>query len=262
MMRIWIYLLLPIVAMASQVSPAQGEVKTLETDAESVLEEAERELAEQGVETDTASVLKALARHDDDLVRAQAARVLGLRAERSAVGGLLAAAREDESWWTRQSAALALHQLGRPEGLESLRWEMSEADLVTRRLQLARQLAVLGDTSGYPLVSEAIDQRTAMSTALLALSAFLPHDQSQKLGAFDKLLGLLSDPEANVRRLALVQLGHGVSDGSLELSRVEGLFEERVSDPDKKVRDTAARLLERWRRIEALASQQPESEPR
>ncbi len=207
----------------------------------------ERELSEFGVAVDTASLLDALAHHNNELARGHASEVLGLRGEGAAAEALLEAAKEDDSWLVRESSAGALHRLGRSEGLDVLRGEMKAARLITRRLGLAAQLARLGDSSGYALVVEALDNPDVWRSAMFSLVPFLRFEQ---LEAQQALIGQTYADDPAVRRQALTSLGLDLSDQYLQLSELESVLEASTKDSDEKVRETAGKLLRRWRMIE------------
>ncbi len=203
---------------------------------ESLLEEAEREIDEAGVELDVGSLLEALADHPDPLMRLRAAMILGLRGKGEAVGGLLMAAREDDSWAVREYAAIALDLLGREEGIEILRHELREARQRFRQLALARTLAQRGDPSGYGIVADALDEANMMHLAIWALAEF---QRFEELNATDVLIGLAQAEEADVRRQARLVLSDGVRAGHVEPDVLEGLSKEPSGATAKEVLDAA-----------------------
>ena len=223
-------------------TPVHAEQVPLGTKVESFREKLERKVAESGVALDLGGLLEALAHHPDWLTRSRVARILGWRGEAGAVGGLLRAARTDDRWGVRRDAAVALHSLGREEGVEILRHEMREGSSSSDSLFTAWTLAQLGDPSGYGRVMDGVDEGSL--TTIHKLGEFL---RFEELNALDVLIGLTRSEDSEVSHRARVALHYGINAGYVEREALEGVLEEPPKPSEEELEQQARKRRERTR---------------
>ena len=272
----WLGAFLWLVLVMVAGPPAQSEWPPF-GEKESYWEQLEREVAEAGVEMDLAGLLEGLAHHPDRFIRADVATVLAHRGATEAVGALLRAARTDDEWWVRRDAAVALHTLGRKEGIEILRHETLEGSSRLDRLFTAQTLAQLGDSSGYEVVMAAIDD--GWISAIDFLADFL---RFEELNALETLTRLVQDENTRVRDSARRALTRSMREGHVKREELPGILKEPPKpspevmkaiikkrrellrlkleavelDPNSpRAEELKAREQELWRELKALASQ-------
>jgi HEAT repeat protein len=169
---------------------------------------AER-LTQAGFGADRDGVLRAL--HSDDLaIRGEAAALAGWM---PVLADELKQALHDPQARVRVEAAMSLARLGDTDlAMQTLRAELSGAFFADAPLRAARGLALLGDTSGYARVLEALhsDLPSNRMEAVQALQAFLPL-ASAGVDPIAALIDATSDSEAIVRADAIAAL-RGLDD--------------------------------------------------
>jgi len=228
--------------------PAWAEIIRLDGPQRTRLGELEARLRAGGVEPELSAVLEGLAHHPDELARADAAQWLGIGNQRTAIPALLGVARNDPAPVTRRAAALALHTMGRREGREALRRELQHAAQTFDQVTLARDLAGLGDPSGFPHVQAALEAPDSWYTALLGLPIFLRLEET-RAAARAAILEQLEASEPRRRELALLVLTDAMDMGAFLWAEVEPILVHHTQDRDQPVRQKATELLDRWRGV-------------
>jgi HEAT repeat protein len=218
-------------------------------------------LRNAGVETDTASLIEALASHSHPLVRSIAANVLGLRGDEQARRPLFKALAADPDSLVRQAAALALARMGEPSGFAALREFMEKTSDPVNQIFLAARLAEVGDPAGYSYVCEAAlsENRALRLDAAESLASFIsvsPPKSACKLGPGALLLSLGDDEDPGIRYSMLLFLQTAVVRG-LSLEAAQARVKQLTEDPDAKVRAQAEFVLEAWRLEEQERARKP-----
>lgn len=213
------------------------------------------------VETDTASLIDALASHSDPIVRFISADVLGLRGDEQALRPLFKALKADPDYLVRQEAALALAKMEEPSGFAALREFMEKTSDPVNQIFLAAWLAEVGDPAGYSYVCEAAlsENRALRLDAAESLASFIPVSPPKsacKHGPDALLLSLGDDEDPGIRYTMLLFLQTAVVRG-LSLEAAQARAKQMTEDPDAKVRAQAEFVLEAWR----LEEQERERKP-
>jgi HEAT repeat protein len=231
--------------------PTQVDRQGSDRDAEA-MQWLEGLLRAQNVQTDSDSLIKALAENKEVIVRSTAAQILGLRKEVKASAALKAALESDPEAVVKESAALALAHMGDPAGRDALKKLIPQSPDLKRRSVLAGNLAELGDPGSYSFVVQAVTSDNAETRRLSAASLFPflkyegRRENGQVIDPLKRLLGLLQDKEPGVRSEALIVLNRAVPtyiSRELLKPKVEKLGKQ---DPDRTVRATADRILQTW----------------
>jgi HEAT repeat protein len=198
----------------------------------------------RGYGTDAAGLERALRNGDEVAVRAEAAFLLGYQQAQQAKGALRSAL-SDSSARVRVEAALALARLGDLEtALPVLKREANGKLFEDAPLRAARALAILGDSSGYARVMEALQSEFPSNRmeAIAVLPAFMAFEgeqsQDSRVDVVDALIRGAHDAEPLLRRDALRALGQ-IDDPRARTA----IAETARSDPDEQVRAFAAGLL-------------------
>jgi HEAT repeat protein len=173
-------------------------------------------LEANGIETSNEHLIEVLGT-GPDLFRGAAARTLGARGERGAIGALERLAADPDALETaRVQAAYALARLGAESGKEVLARELEgNPEASPAPLQAAGALARLGDARGFDKVRAALDSdnRVTAMVATKQLHAFadlVPDAQT----AFARAVGR---PEPNIAGEARAQLEQLDADWAREL---------------------------------------------
>ncbi len=172
-------------------------------------------LEANGVEPSRDGLVAALHR-GPSVLRAAAARALGVRGEMSAVDDLLDVARASDDL-LRAEAAFATARMGVAEGLHLLKKVLSEPVAVSLGPPTAAGfLARIGDPSGWPVVVDALGQENFLIRIVGAkqLIYFVPFAGSS-VDVFGAFAGALADEEQDVGAVAAIQL-HQLDDPRAE----------------------------------------------
>jgi HEAT repeat protein len=206
----------------------------------------------QHINTDTASLIEALAPGHELIVRSSAAQLLGLRKELTAINALKGALHSDQEPLVRETAAWALANMGDQEGKTALKDLIPRSEDLRRQSILAAELAELGDPSMYSFAVKAVAS-SSPETRFLSVANLFPFVKYQgKTGAevidpLQRLQGLAHDKDPKVRGEALSVLNRA-SPEFMPRSQLQPLVEQlSKQDPDPQVRATADRILQVWK---------------
>ena len=205
----------------------------------------ERLLKEKGVPPDTASLVKAVSRHEDPAVRSWAAIVLGMRGEKEALDVLRKVAQTDTESLVREEAWMAAGKLGDMNALGPLEEILKRTAELDRQITLAARLAELEDPAGYPYVEQAATstQTQVRSLSAMAFASFVPLYEKGRISKdpLSYLALLVKDQDAQVRSNALIYLQVAVAKGSNAGRVAELLRNVAEEDPDPAIRQQAQR---------------------
>lgn len=200
-------------------------------------------LAEKGIDADVATLTAAARRNEDPYVRWVAIELLA-QWRPDQFRELFAMILEgDDDRLVRETAAMALLDLGDERGAAALREFLKDAQ-PPRDLVIASRLAEAKDYGGYEVVREAARSKFAgrRADAARALPSFISQGEGSGengMGPAALLLELVNDQEATVRKAAIGQLVMAVSEG-LESRKAEDVAGEVAnSDTDPEVRQAA-----------------------
>ncbi|HYR83478.1 MAG TPA: HEAT repeat domain-containing protein [Terriglobia bacterium] len=208
----------------------------------------ERELRQQGLKTDAESLVAITRSNVSEEKRWTAIEVLGLRNEQLAKGTLLEILRTGETQLLKETAALALARLGDQAGVLGLEKFMKASTDPERQVFMAARLAELGNRSGYQYVVQAVSGGVThlRYISVGALVAFLPLTGDSRGSAAERLLALLDDRDAMVRKEVLVYLPLAILKG-LPVTKVRPIVQKMArSDSDPAARELARLMLISW----------------
>lgn len=209
-----------------------------------------RELEQEGVAADVASVISAALTNPKFEVRMMAADLLGLRGDREGETALRKIVIDDEEVLVREAAAVALVRLGQRDFLKEVRALMRQEPRRSQKLHLAAQLAEFGDFSGYVFVAQAARSEDGhdrlLSAGILGRYLVAGFAGEQAPSPEELLIELLGDRSPRVREEALVHISIAVGDGASVSPYFEIVARMAKKDPDLNVRETALRNLTSW----------------
>ena len=211
----------------------------------------ESELRQQGIATDTKSLIDVVLSSPETGTRWMAMEVLGLRHETTARDALRKALDRASDRLLQESAALALARLGDASGQAALEKLMPTAATLERQVVIAARLAEFGNPAGYRFAAQAATSKEThlRYVAIGALVAFVPlpgRAGQSPLEARRLLLQLLEDPDPGVRKEVLIYLPMAIAKG-LPGAEARPIVEKLAKgDADPDVRERARLALVAW----------------